>query len=159
MTITLPDRGQVDVDEQKILTFPRGILGFEAHTRFVLLNSARPPFYWLQSLSDIQTAFVLISPEVFRSDYQLSLEKGELELLAVKELEGGELILQNGQPAELLVFSIVTISAKQHNITANLQGPIIINTQNHLGMQGIQTDDRWQTRHYILEEMSSGKED
>ena len=42
-------------------------------------------------------------------------------------------------------------------MTANLQGPIIINAQNSLGMQGIQTDDRWKTRHYILEEMSTKK--
>ena len=149
--------GETDVDQRQIISFPRGILGFESHIRFALLDAAQPPFYWLQSLSDVQTAFVLISPDVFRDDYQLSLENGELELLEVREQKDGSLRLENGKIAELLVFSIVTVTAEKHNMTANLQGPIIINAQNHLGMQGIQTDDRWSTRHYILNEMSSGK--
>ena len=159
MIINTRAAGKMDVDERQIITFPRGLLGFESHERFALLDAAQPPFYWLQSLSDVQTAFVLISPDVFRDDYQLSLESSELEILKVEEKEDGSLILTDGNTAKLLVFSIVTVTTDKNNMTANLQGPIIINAQNHLGMQGIQTDDRWRTRHFILEEMSSRKGD
>ena len=83
MIINTRAAGEMEVDKRQIIAFPRGVLGFESHTGFALLDAAQPPFYWLQSLSDIQTAFVLISPNIFRDDYQLSLESGELELLEV----------------------------------------------------------------------------
>ena len=155
MRITTRTLGKVDIDDRQFITFPRGILGFETHKRFALLDAPQPPFYWLQSLSDAQTAFVLISPDVFRNDYALSLESNELEVLEVQELEDGNLTLKNGERAQLLVFAIVTVSTDVSNMTANLQGPVIINPYNHCGLQGIQTDSRWKTKHFVLEEMSA----
>jgi flagellar assembly factor FliW len=147
--------GEIEVDERQIIDFPRGILGFQEHTRFALLDTSQPPFYWLQSLTDTQTAFVLISPDVFRSDYELSLVSQELDVIDVHQEEGGELITRSsGDAAELLVFAIVTVTGDKESMTANLQGPIVINPASRLGMQGIQTDPRWMTKHYILQEMA-----
>jgi flagellar assembly factor FliW len=147
--------GEIEVDERQIIDFPRGILGFQEHTRFALLDASQPPFYWLQSLTDTQTAFVLISPDVFRSDYELSLVSQELDVIDVHQEEGGELITRSsGDAAELLVFAIVTVTGDKESMTANLQGPIVINPASRLGMQGIQTDPRWMTKHYILQEMA-----
>lgn len=147
--------GETEVDERQIIVFPKGILGFEDHNDFALLDSPQPPFYWLQSLKDEQTAFVLISPDVFRSDYELSLVSQELDIIEVEQLENGDLVEKTGnERAELLVFAIVTITGDKNTMTANLQGPVVINPASRRGMQGIQTDSRWKTKHYILEEMS-----
>ena len=40
-------------------------------------------------------------------------------------------------------------------MTANLQGPIIINKRSRIGRQSIVTDPRWRIKHRILEELSS----
>lgn len=154
MIISTRALGEIDIDERQIITFPRGILGFEDQQRFALLDAPQRPFYWLQSLGDVQTAFVLISPDVFRDDYTLSLEGSELEVLEVQEKEDGSLLLKDNSVAELLVFSIVTVSTDMDSMTANLQGPVIINSRNHLGLQGIQTDSRWKTKHFILKEIA-----
>jgi flagellar assembly factor FliW len=147
--------GEIEVDERQIIEFPRGILGFQEHTRFALLDAAQPPFYWLQSLIDPQTAFVLISPDVFRKDYELSLVSQELDVIGVEQKENGDLKIPGvDETAELLVFAIVTVAGDKDSMTANLQGPIVINPVSRLGMQGIQTDPRWMTKHFILREMA-----
>jgi flagellar assembly factor FliW len=45
-------------------------------------------------------------------------------------------------------------------MTANLQGPVIINPAKRMGRQAISLSDRYGVRHVILEEMkkSTGKE-
>ncbi len=150
--------GLVEINEQQVIDFPQGFLGFESLEKFALLDASQAPFYWLQSLDDTETAFVMISPDVFRDDYELSLLGGELELIGVEQKESGDLLLSDGSAAELLVFAIVTVSSNRSEMTANLQGPVIINTRHRLGMQGIQTDARWLTRHYVLEEISAKRE-
>ncbi len=148
--------GEIEVDERQIIDFPKGILGFEEHRRFALLDAAQAPFYWLQSLGDSSTAFVMISPDIFRSDYELSLVSQELDIIGIRQEETGDLIVnQSNEPAELLVFAIVTVTGDKDSMTANLQGPIVINPAARLGMQGIQTDPRWMTKHYILQEMAA----
>ncbi|AHC14631.1 flagellar assembly protein FliW [Salinispira pacifica] len=158
MTIDSRAFGSIDVDDKQIISFPKGILGFEDHHDFALLDASQAPFYWLQSLSNAQTAFVLISPDVFRKDYELSVVSAELELLEIVQKDDGDLVYRGSdESAELLVLSIVTVTADKNQMTANLQGPIIINPRDRLGMQGIQTDAKWKTKHFILQEMSQGE--
>ncbi len=59
---------------------------------------------------------------------------------------------------ELLVLSIVTIPEDPSGMTANLQGPVIINTAKRIGRQAISLNDRHHVRHRILDEIkkSSG---
>jgi flagellar assembly factor FliW len=57
------------------------------------------------------------------------------------------------EPESLLVFAIVTIPENPSLMTANLQGPIIINPEKKLGRQAISMNDRYHVRHRILDEM------
>src|SRR6266542_988316 len=75
MRIETKPYGMMDIDDQQLLTFPRGLLGFETHLRWALLDSAQPPFFWLQSLEDPNLAFVLLAPAFFRPDYILELSE------------------------------------------------------------------------------------
>jgi flagellar assembly factor FliW len=38
-------------------------------------------------------------------------------------------------------------------MSANLQGPIIINRDTRIGKQGVLSDPRWKTKHDIMEEL------
>ena len=137
--------GPVEVDEQKKITFPQGLFGFESFKDFVLMEAEQQPFYWLQSLDVEQIAFVLINPFLFRPDYEMNIDNEELIPIGITD------------PGKALIFSIVTIPADGSPMTANLQGPLIINRDNKLGLQAILTDTRWKTKHDILAEMTGNQ--
>jgi flagellar assembly factor FliW len=145
MTIQSKAYGSVEIDERQRILFPFGILGFENLKVYALLDAAQQPFYWLQSLDVREIAFVLISPAIFRPDYEVKVFDDELS----------EIGLESVEDENALIFAIVTIPENQSKMTANLQGPIIINKETKQGRQLINSDPRWKTKHLILEELSA----
>jgi flagellar assembly factor FliW len=135
--------GWIEIDERQLVTFPQGIFGFEDHTRWALLDSQQAPFYWLQSLHEAGLAFVLIDPVFFRPDYKADVSHEDAQ------------VLQLADNADLLVFSIVTIPEDHNQMTANLQGPLLINKLARVGKQGIQIDNCWKVRHRIMDELAA----
>jgi len=133
----------MEVDERQKVFFPYGVLGFEPLKYYVLLDAAQPPFYWLQSIDKAEVAFPLIDPRVFRPDYALEVEPEEL----------AEIGIHSAQDA--LDFAIVTIPNDPAEMTANLQGPIIINRVSRVGRQSISRDSRWRVRHPIIKELAA----
>ncbi len=57
-------------------------------------------------------------------------------------------------PEDMLVFSIVTIPEDSSRMTANLQGPLLINRRTSVGTPVHQPNPRWGVRHAILEELA-----
>ncbi len=148
MTVDTKAYGTVEVDERQIITIPSGLYGFEGLERFVLMDARQRPFYWLQSLDVQDVAFVLIDPKLIRPDYDADIDSADFEALS---LEGPD-------DEHFLQFSIVTIPEDRQGMTANLQGPIIINKESRIGRQCISQNDIWHVRHNILEEMAAGKD-
>ena len=144
MKVNTKPYGLIDVDQRQKIHFPSGILGFENLKNYVLLDALQQPFYWLQSMDVQEIAFVLIEPYIFRPDYSPDVSSSELE----------EIQLSPDSTDEMLVFTIVTIPEEQREMTANLQGPIIINRTLHIGRQCISENENWKTRHKIMEELS-----
>ena len=145
MKVATKAYGPIDVNEHQRIKFPLGLLGFESFKDYVLLDAERQPFYWLQSLDVEQVAFVLINPFLFRPDYEMNIDNGELLPIGVTD------------PGKALIFSIVTIPSDGGPMTANLQGPLVINRDNRLGIQAVLTDSRWKTKHDIIAELSAAK--
>mgnify|MGYP006292921775 CR=1 FL=1 len=135
--------GTIDVDERQAVEFPFGIFGFENLKRYVLLDAEQQPFYWLQSADVQEVAFILINPFLFRPDYNIDVPDEDLEEIGITD------------PRQALVFTIVTIPENQSKMTANLQGPIIINKDSRQGRQSISTNTKWNVKHLILEELKS----
>jgi flagellar assembly factor FliW len=133
--------GLIDADERQKVHFNNGLFGFENLHDYVILDAERQPFFWLQSLDVEKVAFVLINPFLFRQDYELNLDDDELKEIGIAD------------PDRVLIFSIVTIPADAP-MTANLQGPIIINKDNREAKQMILTDPRWKTKHDVLAELA-----
>ncbi len=118
--------GTIDVEPDKIITFPQGILGFPESKRFILFpHGSESLFWWLQSLDDGDLAFVTISPSaVCVEDYSFKISDDVQEML---KIEG---------PEQVEVLLLVTISGKpQQSVTVNLLGPIVINVETRLGAQ------------------------
>lgn len=96
---------------------------------------------WMQALEDPNLAFILIRPFEFRPQYSLELSDSDTELLKLEKPEDSD------------VFSIVVIPEDHSKMTANLQGPIVINLSKNMGRQVISTNQNHKLKHYILEEM------
>ena len=129
--------GVVDLDEQRIITFPGGLLGFASYKRFALLQpDDEGVFYWLQSLESPELAFVVTDPALWVRDYQAAIRREQMDELSLDSLD------------EAQVFVIVNKYGR--SLTANLQGPLVINLKNHQAMQLVLADKRWTTRHEVV---------
>src|SRR5512134_3410762 len=115
----------MELDERQKVRFPYGLLGFESLHDYALLDAEQTPFYWLQSLEVVEIAFVLIEPRVFRPDYSPGAPPEDLAEIGIR------------RPEDALVFAIVTIPADPRLMTANLQGPLLINRESRIGRQCI----------------------
>jgi flagellar assembly factor FliW len=138
--------GQIEADEKQKINFPQGLFGFEDVKDYILLDAEHQPFLWLQSLDDQEIAFILINPFLFRPDYEVNIGNEELAEIGITSAENA------------LIFVIVTIPQDGNSMTANLQGPLVINRKNMTGMQAVLSDIRWKTKHDIISEIEeSGK--
>jgi flagellar assembly factor FliW len=46
---------------------------------------------------------------------------------------------------------LVIVNKREKSLTANLQGPIIINTANRRAMQLVLAEKKWSTRHELVQ--------
>ncbi|GAB4172463.1 MAG: flagellar assembly protein FliW [Calditrichia bacterium] len=118
--------GEIEVDEDKILNFPNGIIGFEDCRKFVLItNDDLEPFQWLSCIDkgkeDI--GFPLLMPFILLPDYFDELPK------VVKE------DIQKDQNSDLNILNVVTIKPDDGKMTINLRAPIIIDAGKKEGKQ------------------------
>lgn len=139
MEINTKDNKKIDVPEDRILTIPEGLLGFEEYTKYALYESEFEPFLWLQSIENQNLAFLIIDPFLICSDYETDIDD---ETLAKIEIS---------KPEEIIIMTIVTIPIDGSPITANFQGPLVINKNNKKCIQAILTDNRWSTKVKIVD--------
>jgi flagellar assembly factor FliW len=133
--------GEIRVPKAEILHFPEGLLGFADCKDFVLVQEAAyAPFIWLQSAQDPHLAFVVVDPLEFVPDYRVEIKPSEVSSLDLADIE----------KAKILV--IVVVREDPDQITANLQGPLVINVERCLGKQVVLLTERYHTRHFILQE-------
>jgi len=133
--------GVIEVDEKQKLNFPQGLFGFDDYKDYVLFDAEHEPFFWLQSVDDQEIAFILVNPFLFRPDYEVNISNEELAEVGITS------------PENALIFVIVTIPQDGGPMTANLQGPLIINKGKMTAMQAVLSDIRWKTRHDIIAEL------
>ena len=134
--------GLIEVEERQKVIFSQGLFGFDDYKEYVLLDAEHQPFFWLQSVNDQEIAFVLINPFLFRPDYEVNITNEELAEIGITS------------PENALIFVIVTIPQDGGPMTANLQGPLVINKDKMSGMQAVLSDVKWRTRHDIMAELS-----
>ena len=134
--------GTIPVQEDKVITFPKGILGFSNNKQFVLFpHTEGSPFFWLQSVDDGSLAFVVMNPQLVKKDYSINIEENVLEELNAKGT------------SDLDVMCIVTIPHNQpQKMTINLLGPIIINADKRCALQIVCTEEIYSHRHPVLAE-------
>ncbi len=129
--------GTVEIPDDRVITFPKGLLGFQSQKRFCLLEPGNDPaFLWLQSLDEPSLAFVITDPSMFYKDYEVPIKPEQMQELGLQQL------------ADAQVFVIV--NKVEQVLTGNLQGPLVINTLTRQGEQIVLADKRWTTRHHLV---------
>ncbi len=134
--------GEIEISQKQIILFPNGLFGFESYKKFALIEeSEESPFKWLQSLEDASLAFIVMQPELFLSNYNPIISIDELKEIYINSLE------------EALIMVIVTIPNQDiMQMTANLQGPILINPRTSIARQFISRDDSHIVKKQIFEQ-------
>lgn len=129
--------GRLSIDNDSLITFPRGLLGFPNYTQYALIEAAAgAEFFWLQAIDEPQLAFIVTDPSLFFKDYDVPLrEENQAELHITDASQGRVLVICN-RVGEWL--------------TGNLLGPIVINDQNRLAQQVVLTEKKWTTRQPLI---------
>ena len=142
MKLNTKNFGEIEIDKQKIINFPEGILGFEEEKKFIIINNEdeENPFQWLQSIKSLDLAFAIINPFFVYPNYDIVIPKTAQEKLKIED------------PKDINIYSIVVVPEDMEKMTANLLGPVIININKKLGKQVILDDNRYSTKHYIFQQ-------
>jgi len=141
--------GQVEITDDKIITFPGGIIGFPDLKRFTLLHDEERGvsvgIRWLQSLDEPGFAMTVVDPLIVKEDYNPEIDD---ELLAG---------IGDVTPDNLLVLVTVRIPSDLKQMSVNLQGPIIINVDERKACQIIVDADTYPVRFPIYELLQARK--
>ncbi len=132
--------GEIEYTKDELLTFPKGLFGFEEEQSFLLLPfSDAGTLFSLQSVRTPELAFTLMHPFSLAADYAPVLREEELETLDVKQSE------------DLYYYVLCTVKNPAGESTINMKCPLAINPDTRRGMQVILDDDTWEMRHKLSE--------
>jgi flagellar assembly factor FliW len=130
--------GGIEVDDQRFLNFPKGLLGFPDDREYALIQTGEnSAFYWMQAVHRPELAFVVCDPRLFLPDYRIAIKADDLTQIGLTDTGGTQ------------VFVIVN---KVDNVlTGNLQGPLVINVGTRIGKQLVLSEKKYTTRHTLVD--------
>lgn len=141
--------GEVIIDDDKIITFPEGILGFPDLTQFALIHDEEKGetagIRWLQSMQEPAFAMPVVDPLEIIEEYNPQVEDELLKPI-------GEV----GQD-EMLVLVTITVPSDLKKMTVNLKGPVIINVATRKACQVIVEDELYQVKYPIYDILQARK--
>jgi flagellar assembly factor FliW len=131
--------GDIEVAEDQMITFAHGLPAFEELRQFTIIHEGEGvPFSHLQSLENGDLAFILTSPFLFHSQYELQMPDAVIDELGIISEQ------------DVMVWGIVTVAEQLHDATINLLAPIIINNVTKQGKQIILHDTSYTTKHRLI---------
>ncbi|NLJ95905.1 MAG: flagellar assembly protein FliW [Clostridiales bacterium] len=149
MLIKTKHFGEVDLDQDKIIYFENGILGFEDYKKYTILydneDGERPDITWLQSIEEPLLAIPIISPFLIIPDYNPTVEDELLKPL-------GEIT-----PDNLVVLVSITVPRDITQISANLRAPFVINSDTKKGSQIIVEESKYNIKYCFYEQLQAIK--
>ncbi|MBO5509531.1 MAG: flagellar assembly protein FliW [Lachnospiraceae bacterium] len=135
--------GTIDIEEDKIITFPMGIIGFENLKKFALIYDSereeRSKISWLQSMEEPLMVLPVISPYDVAESYNPIIEDELMKII--------------GDPADadILIFTSMSIPSDLTKMTANFKAPFIINTVDRRAMQVIVENEDYPVKYNVYD--------
>lgn len=142
--------GEVDLDENKVITFEEGLIGFEDCKKYTILynneEGENNTISWLQSLDMPELALPVISPLSIMANYNPIVED--------------EVLLPLGDLSEENVILLLTLSVPSDltKMSANLKAPLVINAETKKGCQIIAENPDYVVRYNIYDLVKKSKE-
>ncbi len=132
--------GVLEVDPERLVKFPRGMVGFpELKEYFFVPVPENSVFAWMQAKDDPDVAFLMVDPFVFFPDYAVELGPDVCSFLQLES------------PAEATVLTVVTIPPEGvRAMTTNLLAPVVINHVRGVGQQVILEGSGYRTKHLLF---------
>ena len=147
--------GEIDIDDEKIINFNEGIMGFEDMKNLTLIfdttrEEKKNAISWLQCLDDPELALPVINPFLLTDTYNPTVEDELMKPLGDFEDE------------DLLILLALSVPAgRPEDTTANFKAPFIINPNNRAGIQIVVNNDDYEIRTNVreaVEKMKAKKE-
>lgn len=134
--------GEMEFSEDSVVVVLGGLIGLAGHENFIIIRyQDDSPFYWLQCVDEPELALVMISPLMFKADYDPPIPLSVSQDLDVQS------------PEELSVFVIVTIPAgSPQDMTANLLGPLMVNPRSRRAKQLVLDERLYSHRYRVIQE-------
>ncbi len=141
--------GILNVEEEKMLVFPSGMVGFpHLHDYFFVPAQGNDVFAWMQAQNDPDVAFLMVDPFVFFPDYDVKLNKGICDFLQIRD------------QSEVTILTTVTIPPREgvRGMTANLLAPVVINHVRAVGRQVIMDGSGYKIKHTLFSHLLKDSE-
>ena len=146
--------GEIDLDDSKVITFEKGLFGFEEYTKYALMYDSETgestAIKWLQSVEEPGLALPVIIPTLVKPDYDPIVEDGVLDVLG------------DWNENNISVLVTMTVPSDLKVMTTNMKAPIIINTESMKGIQVVAENPDYEIKfkiYDILEAARAGKEE
>ncbi len=139
MLIHTVNFGDLEVPDDKVITFKEGLPGFPQIHRFAVLELEElKPFQYLQALDDPPISLFIINPFLVDPTYEFRLTDSDME------------DINSTNSAELAVYSVATIPDDPNGATLNLMAPIVINDKDRCGKQVILHESKYSVKHPLF---------
>lgn len=141
--------GEIDLTEEKILTFENGIMGFEHLTKYTILfdteKGEEGDIMWFQSVEEPSIALPVINPLIVKPDYNPQVNEEILQTL-------GDLNQEN-----LCILLTLTVPNDLTKLTANLKAPLIINADTRKGCQVVVENTDYPIKYNVYDAIQKMK--
>lgn len=131
--------GEIDYEQEDVVSFPTGLFGFEEEHDFLILPFEGGGLLCFQSIQTPALAFVAMDPFSLKPDYDPVLQSQELESLGVKESH------------ELGFYVLCVVKNPVADSTVNLKCPVAIHPETRVARQVILESDAYDMRHPLSE--------
>lgn len=133
--------GEVKLRKDRLISFPQGLFGFRECTSFGLTrlpNVDESPILLMQCVNEPSVAFLVADPKVLG--------------LKIETDDEAEAITGTNMPkTDTQFLSILTLydNGDSYYLTANLKAPLLVDSNQRMGVQYILTNKNYTTQHKI----------
>lgn len=138
MRITTTRFGEIEVTDQDIIHFPKGLYGLNGTRDYCLVeHPGSGGFQWLQAADKPALALALVDPFSAFQSYEVEIPDAAAAALEIEDT------------SDVTVYTSISLDPDRQLVYANLLGPLVINHRKRLGMQLIQDGRRYSARQLL----------
>lgn len=127
--------------EEIILEFPEGLVGYADLRNFRLFEpQGSYPLKFLQCVEKEDISFTCIDIAAIKPDYQITFSEEDATALALEN------------PGDAMLLAMVVVPEDPRQMTANLAGPVVINTRSLRARQVVLSIEKFPLKYPILAE-------